>query len=115
MRRGDLIFAYQAAEGLVGLTRLASDGHSCHGDKTTDAFDLDSATRLWFMRSIPMKVIRDLPESSAEVEAVRMSQGTVYGVTSKGVALLAAAIGEANPGQAEDIYRFIRLSPSIHE
>ena len=107
MRKGDLIFAYQAPQGLVGLTRLASDGYAEQDGGATDVFDLDPSERLSLPTAVPFKAIRALPGATAEIEAVRMRQGTVFALTPKGIDLLVRAMTEANPALRKAVHAFI--------
>jgi hypothetical protein len=107
MRKGDLVVAYQAGEGVLGFIYLATNGFSSELDGKYDSFDLEPSPFVCFKKPIPYSVIRDLPNSHKHFEFVNFHQNTVFRITPKGFELLLYVVLEENPRQKKDIERFL--------
>jgi len=108
MRRGDIVAAYQASDGIVGLARLASDGYKSPETDKFDTFDLAPSPAVRFNRPVPYEVIRDLLGSKDLFEFVRIAkQGSVFRVSVPGKRRLLQLAQEFNPPQAPLINQFI--------
>ena len=111
MRRGDLVAAYQAGEGILGMAMLASDGYRTEETGKYDTFDLASSPALRFRMPIPYKIIRDLRASKDDFEFVRIAkQGSVFRISQAGQVRLLQLAREFNPSQAADVDRFLRAA-----
>ena len=110
MRRGDLVAAFQASEGIVGFARLASDGYKSEDTDKFDTFDLASGPTIRVRTPIPLEVISQSPTAKEEFEFVRIvKQGSVFRVTSSGSARLFSLARQFNPTQAAQIDTFADL------
>jgi len=108
MRRGDIVAAYQAGEGVLGLVMLASDGYKSEETHNYDTFDYATSPALRFPKPVPYQVIRDLPSSKDDFEFVRIAkQGSVFRVSQSGQARLLQLSREFNPSQAHRIEEFL--------
>jgi hypothetical protein len=112
MRKGDAVIAYQAGEGIVGLAYLDSDGYQFIEGGEYDTFDLKPSPTVWLNMVVPYSVIRGLPEAHDNIEFVRIHQGTVFEVTSKGFDAILQCILDLNRNQAKEVRRFLSHSKS---
>src|SRR5271157_1024772 len=53
MAKGDIVIAYQASEGIVGLARLASRGYKSDKAMNYDTFDLSPKPTIWLKNPVP--------------------------------------------------------------
>ncbi|WP_448593453.1 hypothetical protein [Thermoflexus hugenholtzii] len=108
MRRGDIVVAYQAGEGVIGLARLASDGYPEVPGGPYDTFDLAPAPLLLLHEPIPLALIRQIPGARSHFEFLRLHHGTVFRITPEGLEALLRLIRALNPEQAADLDAFLR-------
>ena len=108
MRKGDVVVAYQAGEGVLGLATLGSDGYEHPESGKYDSFDLAEHPTIRLRMPVPYEVIRDAPEARENIEFVRIAkQGTVYGLTAQGFIDIVELMKQFNPSQADQINAFI--------
>jgi hypothetical protein len=110
MRKGDIVVAYQAGEGICGLAYLASDGYPQVEGGVYDSFDLESEPIVWFGAPIPYQIVRELPNAKQEIEFVKVKQGTVFSISKKGFDELLKVILAFNPAQKKAIRQFLGWS-----
>jgi hypothetical protein len=108
MRKGDIIVAHQAAEGVQGLAYLDSDGHQSVPGGPYDTFDLKSSPMIWLRVPVPVHLIRQQPDSEDNIEFLKFAQGTVFRITTKGFEIVLQCILSLNGDQQERINRFLR-------
>jgi hypothetical protein len=108
MHRGDIVVAYQAGEGVIGLARLASDGYPEVPGGPCDTFDLAPAPLLLLREPIPLTLIRQIPRARSYFEFLRLHHGTVFRITAEGLAALLRLIRALNPEQAEGLDAFLQ-------
>ena len=107
MRRGDIVVAYQAREGIAGLAVLASDGYQSSTGADFDIFDLAARPIIAVKQRIPLDAVRNLPHSKQSFQFVRVLRGTVFEVRSDGFGRLLGLLLAYNPGQARQMSSFI--------
>ena len=79
MRRGDIVVAYQAGEGIVGLAALASGGYEeVPGTGDLNTFDLAPEPALRLDHPVPL---RHLKTDAATAPLFRQLQGSVFEAT----------------------------------
>ena len=109
MAKGDVVVAYQAGEGVLGLATLASEGWQESEGGPYNRFDLDwrpdRFLRLQFL--VPLKAIKELPDAKDHFGFVPNPRGTVFEVTSEGFGELLRLALEANPGQSRELRSFL--------
>ena len=99
MRKGDLVVAYQAREGVRGFAWLASDGYVEGGSGRANKFDIGYRGAVPLETPVPIRAVKQLPDARENFEFVPFHNGTVFSVSSAGrvqLGLLAAAF---NPGR----------------
>lgn len=107
MHAGDVIVAYQAGEGVVGLAYLASDGYQHVRGGHFDSFDLARGPTVWLSYPVPYEVIRDLPGARTHIEFVRIRQGAVFRIHALGFEHLLRAILLLNPDRVDAIHALL--------
>ena len=107
MREGDIVVAYQAGEGVVGLARLARSGYRSQLDGEFDTFDLCSRPTVWLRNPIPFSIIKVLPQAEGEIEFVKILRGTVFAIEGNGFARLIHLVRAFNPGLNRKIDQFL--------
>jgi len=107
IRQGDLVTAYQAKEGIVGLARFASDGYQSTTGADYDMFDLDRQPVLALKLRVPLDTVRMLPHSKTTIQFVRVLRGTVFEVKALGFERIVGLLLTFNPGQARQIATFL--------
>ena len=110
MSKGDVVVAYQANEGVVGLARLASGGYRSAETRNYDTFNLRHRQTIWLQNLVPYSVIRILPEVGDEIEFVKIKQGTVFAIERVGFTRILHLIRAFNPGLEGKIDRFLASS-----
>jgi hypothetical protein len=111
MRRGDLVAAYQASEGIVGFARLGSDGYMSDESGKFDTFDLASAPVVRLHIPIPLEVVKDQPSAKDDFEFVRIvKQGSVFRVSASGRDRLLSLSRQFNPSQASQLDELLESS-----
>ena len=108
---GDLVVAYQARVGIVGLVRIASNGVNNRAVNRFNKVYLRERGRVCFQQPIPLSAVKQLPAARTNIEFVSFHQGTVFKVTPRGrydICLLAAIF---NPDAK---HRCIRLAYAHH-
>ena len=110
MRRGDLVVAYQAAEGIVGFAGLHAGGFMRDGAGGSNAFRLNPLRRIGLINPVRLDAIRPLPGARETFEFLSFSQGSVFTVAPGGSARLALLAAAFNPLQTEAILSCARLS-----
>ncbi len=111
MRKGDIVAAYQASEGIVGLALLASDGRVSEESGKFDTFDLAPAPTVRLRTPIPLEVIKDQPTSKQDFEFLRIvQQGSVFRVSPWGSERLLSLGRQFNPAQNLSIAAFSEAS-----
>ncbi|MEM7016867.1 MAG: hypothetical protein AAF512_05935 [Pseudomonadota bacterium] len=108
MCKGDVIAAYEAGTGIVGLTVLAVGGYRNQLDSPYNAFALDTQHKVWLEQAVPFATIRFLPNAMDTIEFVKVKRGTVFAVSPPGFAQIVTALVAANPAQAEEIEIFLQ-------
>ncbi len=107
MRKGDIVVAYQAGEGIIGLARLASDGYPEVEGGPCDTFDLAPAPIVWLHEPVPLFLVRQIPRARLHFEFLRIHHGTVFRITPEGFEALLRLIRSLNPEQAEELQAFL--------
>ena len=110
MRKGDLVIAYQAKEGVAGLAQLASDGYQTRTAGPHDLFDLSSTVMLPLRQVIPLVAIKALPHATSTFEFLRVLRGTVFRVEVKGFQRLVGLLLAYNPEQVRLLSAFLSHS-----
>ena len=111
MRRGDLVAAYQASEGILGLARLASDGSISPETGKCDAFDLACVPAVRLRTPIPLDVLRGQLNAREDFEFLRIvKQGSVFRVSPAGRDRLLSLSRQFNPAQHSRIDALILAS-----
>lgn len=111
MRKGDIVVAYQAGEGILGLARLASDGYPESPGGPYDTFDLAPSPIVRLEEPIPLFLVRQLPEARRHFEFLRIHHGTVFRITPEGFQALLHLIRALNPQQEPEIQAFLTQGP----
>jgi len=79
MKRGDIVVAYQAGEGIIGLCALASDGYEeVPGSGDLNTFDLAPEPALRLDNPVPLARLKSDPEVAP---LFRQLQGSVFKAT----------------------------------
>lgn len=107
MRKGDLVLAYQASQGVVGFVYLATNGFSSELNGRYDSFNLEPSSFVVLNNPIPLSTIRELPSAGEHFEFVNFHQGTVFRSTSEGFAMLLHPVLDENKRQKKEIQRFL--------
>jgi hypothetical protein len=110
MSEEDIVVAYQAREGVLGLARLASRGKKSHIDGYYDTFDLSPKPTVWLDNPIPYAVIKSLPKAEDLYEFVRIHQGTVFAIKDDGFNRIIHLILAFNPNLEKKIQQLIDIS-----
>jgi hypothetical protein len=110
MTKGDIVIAYQASKGVVGLARLGSNGYKSAIDLNYDTFDLSPKPTIWLKNPVPYSVIRALPDVENENEFVKIKRGTVFAVTKKGFDQIFHLILAFNPDLEGKITQFLNFT-----
>ena len=105
MCAGDFVIAYQAGEGVVGFTRLAKR-RLRRWKRTNYSVRPRWAERLPLENPVPFSVLRQVPRSAAEIEAIKQPAGTVFRVSPLGLRSSGSARA-FNPYQASAIRQFV--------
>ena len=108
MRKGDIVVAYQAGEGIRGLAYLARGGYQSPETGEYDTFNLKSSPTVWFDEPIPYRIIREIPNAKEDFEFVKIKQGTVFRISNNGFNKLSEIILALNPTQKKAIARFLK-------
>lgn len=106
MRKGDIVIAYQATEGVLGFVYLATNGYASKLSGRYDTFDLDPGAILRLETPISYSVIRELPQARKHFEFVGFHQGSVFRVSHKGFEMLLYIALEENDGQRKEMETF---------
>jgi len=106
MAQGDLVLAYQAGEGIVGLARLASDGYSSSVAGEFDSFNIALSPKIRLDCPLPFRVMSDIP-LARRCEFVRVKRGTVFQVTFSEFRALVEVIFLLNVNRIDEILRLI--------
>ncbi len=88
MRRGNVVVAYQAVEGLRGLLYLASDGYQHTPGGHYDTFDLSTSPQVYLDCPVPYEIIQMQPDARDNIEFVRVKRGSVFAITPHGFQIL---------------------------
>ena len=107
MRARDVVVAYQAQEGVVGLALLSSDGYQSSTGGDFDMFDLAARPKVALKQCIPLATVRTLPHARQSFQFVRALRGTVFEIKPAGFERLVGLILAFNPGQARQIGSFL--------
>jgi hypothetical protein len=107
MRKGDIVIAYQAGEGIIGLAFLASNGYQTKRGGNYDNFRISSAPTVWLDHPISYSQIKKLPNAGDNIEfAGGVKQGTVFAVNQTGFGQIIELMLETNPRQRKEISAF---------
>jgi hypothetical protein len=109
MCKGDMVIAYQADEGVVGLAYLASNGYKHARSKNFDTFDLKSSPAIWLGESVPYSEIRNLPNAKEHIEFIKANRGTVFRIDVTGFRMILDLILKLNPSQRGEIQKFLSV------
>jgi len=115
MRAGDIVVAYQANEGIVGLAYLSSDGYQDDDDGVYNDFNLAPTPIVWLTKPIPLKVVRRLPDAKKHVEFVKISRGTVTSISRKGFDMILKSILRLNAQVKSRIHKFLASDLFVRE
>jgi len=109
MAKGDVVVAYQAGKGVVGLAILASEGCRESEGGPYNRFDLRRDRRSFLPLQAPVsyQAVKGLPDTREHFGFVRCTLGTVFKVTPEGFSNLLRLALEANPGQAGKLRSFL--------
>jgi EVE domain len=107
MRRGDVIIAYQAGEGIVGMATLAEDGDQSSPGSPYDTFHLKAAPIIRLNVPVPFDALKLLPHAPSNFEFVRARRGTVFSVQQKGFSRLLGLLLAFNPTQGAKLGAFL--------
>jgi len=110
MRRGDVIIAYQAGEGIVGMATLAEDGDQSSPGSPYDTFHLKAAPIIRLNVPVPFDALKLLPHAPSNFEFVRARRGTVFSVQRKGFSRLLGLLLAFNPTQGAKLGAFLRAT-----
>ncbi len=110
MCAGDVVVAYQAGEGVVGLAYIASEGYPHVESGNYDTFDLKPKPTVWLDEPIPLELIRELSDAKRNFEFLRVLRGSVFRVSERGFDALIEMIKSFSPAQQKAITRFLRHS-----
>jgi hypothetical protein len=110
MAKGDVVIAYQAGEGILGLATLASDGWRESKGGHYNRFDLDKHLFLPLQAPVSYQAVKRLPDAQEHFGAVRFPRGTVFEVSPEGFGSLLRLVLEANPGQSRELRSFLSAS-----
>jgi len=108
MRKGGVVVAYQAGEGIVGLAYLASNGYQHVKGGSYDTFNLKPTPTIWLTVPIPFSIIRQLPEARENIEFIRSKRGTVTRISKKGFDEIVKAILTFNASQSSKVTKFLQ-------
>lgn len=79
MRRGDIVVAYQAGEGIIGLCALSSDGYEeVPGSGDLNTFDLAPEPAIRLDNPVPLVQLKNSPEVAP---LFKQLQGSVFEAT----------------------------------
>jgi predicted RNA-binding protein with PUA-like domain len=109
MRKGNIVVAYQADEGVVGLAYLVSNGYQHAKSGNFDTFDLKSSPVVWLHKPVPYSEIRDLPNAREHIEFVQAKRGTVFRIDPVGFKMILNLILKFNPSQHSEIRNFLSV------
>ncbi|MCC7360797.1 MAG: hypothetical protein IT317_15045 [Anaerolineales bacterium] len=111
MRSNEIVVAYQAGEGIVGLARLGSEGYMHKDSLHYDSFDLRPQPHVALERPIPYQVIRDYPHAAQHIEFVwaGFKSRSVFGVTATGLDIVVKLTYQVNPGQRKQVESFLKF------
>jgi len=107
MRKGDIIVAYQASEGVVGLVYLDSGGYPGVKGGKYNMFDMKSSPIVRLKQPVPLSAISDLLNAREHFEFVRVRLGTVFKVSPEGFEMIVELMVRHNPKQSKEIYEFL--------
>jgi hypothetical protein len=107
MQKGDIVVAYQAQEGILGLIYLANSGYSSLSNEIYDSFKLKPKPAIYLDNPIPYSSIRDLLQSDKHFEFVNFHQGTVFRISRDGFEMLLSLILNENKKQEKAIRKFL--------
>jgi len=112
MREGNIIVAYQAGEGIVGLVLLDSDGYPDKEGGKHNTFNLRPTPHLRLSQPAPYSSIRDLPNAGEHIEFVGATwkQRTVFRISPKGFDMILQSILKFNPHQSGEVQDFLACS-----
>ncbi len=107
MRKGDVIVAYQASEGILGLGLLSGDGYQEKTEGPYNIFPL-SSSKLRLKEQIPLDAIRALPHARSSFEFLAVLRGSVFKIEKKGFDRLIGLLLAYNPSQHKQIRSFLQ-------
>ncbi len=112
MKRGDIVVAYQAGEGILGLCALASDGYEeVPGSGDVNTFDLAPEPALRLDNPVPLSQLKSDPQTTP---LFRQLQGSVFEATPYWQALRQHILLQ-NPHLAEALRRFEKEVASLRK
>jgi len=105
MRRGDIVVAYQAGEGVIGLCALSSNGYEdVPGSGDVNTFDLAPEPAIRLDNPVPLPQLKNDPQTSP---LFRQLQGSVFKATEFWDSLKRHMVS-LNPHLTDAIKRFER-------
>ncbi len=110
MKRGDIVIAYQAGEGILGLCALSSDGYEeVPGSGDINTFDLAPEPALRLDQPVPLALLKADPQTAP---LFRQLQGSIFAATEfwEGVKKHILAL---NPNLSEALKRFERAANKL--
>lgn len=115
MRKGDIVVAYQAQEGVVGLIYLASNGYPSPRGGSHNSFNLKPTPNIRLNQPVPFEVIRDSKNALADFEFIRVKRGSVFEIAPRGFETLLQLMMGFNTKQKSEIATFLKPSRTIVE
>ncbi len=112
MHKDDIVVAYQARKGIVGLVYLASNGYQSPKGTNFNSFDLRPSPNVRLNRLVPYEVVRDAKNAASGIEFVgaKVKQGSVFGIEPDGFDTLISLMVQFNPEQESEIAAFLDVS-----
>lgn len=109
MHKGDIVVAYQAGEGVIGLVYLDSNGYPSPEGGNYNSFNLKPSPNVRLNRLVPYEVIRDSRNASRDIEFVgaKVKQGSVFAISANGFSTLISLMLQFNPEQEGEIAVFM--------
>ncbi|MFN3421182.1 MAG: hypothetical protein ACK40X_05610 [Armatimonadota bacterium] len=112
MKRGDIVVAYQAGEGILGLCALSSGGYEeVPGTGDINTFDLAPEPALRLDKPVPLSQLKNDPQTSP---LFRQLQGSVFKATEFWEGLKRQIIS-VNPHLADAIKLFERKVEKLRQ
>ncbi|MBI3537843.1 MAG: hypothetical protein HY070_09830 [Chloroflexi bacterium] len=115
MRKSDVVVAYQAGEGIVGLAYLKTNGYQDPKSRKYDSFDLEPSPTVWLNTLVPLDSIRHLSNAKQDIEFIKILRGTVFSITQIGFRKILDLIIKFNPDQRKEINDFLSIGRPIPE